>query len=136
MRAETSISVLIFAHWSLLFLQILPMGEGLTPLIHAKLETLVTSGFTSREEMNDKVKSKIRMLSEKDALFAIDELASTDRASIRNFGSFFMGMYVCDTIYMGTGVFGTRWISTHASLDFLSCRQPQSLYARRYGASQ
>jgi hypothetical protein len=70
------------------------MGEGLTPVIHAKLETLVTSGFSSREEMNDKVKSKIRMLSEKDAHFAIDELASTDRASIRNFGSFFMGMYV------------------------------------------
>ena len=72
--------------------KILPMGPGLTPAVNAKLETLVTSGFCSREEMNDKVKSKIRMLSEKDALFAVDELASTDRASIRNFGSFFMGM--------------------------------------------
>lgn len=71
---------------------ILPMGEGLTPGVNAKLETLVSSGFCTRAEMNEKVKSKIRMLSEKDALFAIDELASTDRASIRNFGSFFMGM--------------------------------------------
>ena len=71
---------------------ILPMGEGLTPTVNVKLETLVTSGFCTRAEMNEKVKSKIRMLSEKDALFAIDELASTDRASIRNFGSFFMGM--------------------------------------------
>lgn len=71
---------------------ILPMGEGLTPLVNTKLETLVSSGFCTRAEMNEKVKSKIRMLSEKDALFAIDELASTDRASIRNFGSFFMGM--------------------------------------------
>ena len=71
---------------------ILPMGEGLTPVVNAKLETLVSSGFCTRAEMNEKVKSKIRMLSEKDALFAIDELASTDRSSIRNFGSFFMGM--------------------------------------------
>ena len=71
---------------------ILPMGEGLTPTVNAKLETLVSSGFCTRAEMNEKVKSKIRMLSEKDALFAIDELASTDRGSIRNFGSFFMGM--------------------------------------------
>lgn len=71
---------------------ILPMGEGLTPAVNVKLETLVSSGFCTRAEMNEKVKSKIRMLSEKDALFAIDELASTDRASIRNFGSFFMGM--------------------------------------------
>jgi hypothetical protein len=71
---------------------ILPMGEGLTPAVNAKLEILVASGFCSREEMNEKVKSKIRMLSEKDALFAVDELASTDRSSIRNFGSFFMGM--------------------------------------------
>ena len=71
---------------------ILPMGEGLTPTVNVKLETLVSSGFCTRAEMNEKVKSKIRMLSEKDALFAIDELASTDRASIRNFGSFFMGM--------------------------------------------
>eukprot|EP00977_Amphora_coffeiformis_P007032 scaffold1522_cov166-Amphora_coffeaeformis.AAC.10 len=71
---------------------ILPMGEGLTPIVNAKLETLVSTGFCTRAEMNEKVKSKIRMLSEKDALFAIDELASTDRASIRNFGSFFMGI--------------------------------------------
>lgn len=42
--------------------------------------------------MNDKVKSKIRMLSEKDALFAIDELSSVERGSIRNFSSYFMGI--------------------------------------------
>lgn len=71
---------------------ILPMGEGLTSTVNSKLETLVSSGFCTRAEMNEKVKSKIRMLSEKDALFAIDELSSTDRSSIRNFGSFFMGM--------------------------------------------
>ena len=37
-------------------------------------------------------KSKIRMLSERDALFAIDELASVERHQIRNFGSYFMGI--------------------------------------------
>ena len=42
--------------------------------------------------MNDKVKSKIRMLSEKDALFAIDELSSVEREQIRNFSSYFMGI--------------------------------------------
>ena len=42
--------------------------------------------------MNDKLKSKIRMLSEKDAMFAIEELASVQRSSIRNFGSYFMGI--------------------------------------------
>lgn len=68
---------------------ILPMGEGLTALIHSRLDTLVATGFCSVEEMNDKVKSKIRMLSEKDALFAIDELASAERSTIRNFGSYF-----------------------------------------------
>ena len=72
---------------------ILPMGESLTPAVLARLEQLVTSGFCTREEMNDKVKSKIRMLSEKDALFALDELFSVERSSIRSFGSYFMGEY-------------------------------------------
>ncbi|GKY91658.1 hypothetical protein MPSEU_000137700 [Mayamaea pseudoterrestris] len=71
---------------------VLPMGESLTPTINERLEQLVSSGFCTRDEMNDKVKSKIRMLSEKDALFALDELRTVDRASIRNFGSYFMGI--------------------------------------------
>lgn len=56
------------------------------------MDKLVSDGFCSQEEMNDKVKSKIRMLSEKDALFAIDELSSVERGSIRNFSSYFMGI--------------------------------------------
>ena len=72
---------------------LLPMGEeGLTPAVHIRLEQLVHSEFCSRQEMNEKVKSKIRMLSEKDALFALEELASVERHSIRNFGSYFMGI--------------------------------------------
>jgi hypothetical protein len=72
---------------------VLPMGEGgLTARVEQRLEELVTSGFCTREEMNDKVRAKIRMLSERDAIMALDELQSTDRSSIRQFGSYFMGI--------------------------------------------
>lgn len=71
---------------------ILPMGEALTPLIHQRLDQLVANGFCTHDEMTDKVKSKIRMLSERDAIYALDELQSVDRSSIRNFGSYFMGI--------------------------------------------
>jgi hypothetical protein len=71
---------------------ILPMGPELTPAVNLRLQKLVVDGFCTQEEMNEKVKSKIRMLSEKDALFAIDELASVERSQIRNFGSYFMGI--------------------------------------------
>lgn len=71
---------------------VLPMGETLSPAVHTRLEQLVITGFCTREEMNDKVKSKIKMLPEKDALFALDELSSVSRSQIRNFGSYFMGI--------------------------------------------
>jgi hypothetical protein len=71
---------------------ILPMGADLTPAVNIRLQKLVDDNFCTQEEMNEKVKSKIRMLSEKDALFAIDELGSVERRSIRNFGSYFMGI--------------------------------------------
>ena len=71
---------------------VLPMGPDLTPAVQGRLQKLVTDGFCTQSEMNEKVKSKIRMLSEKDALFAIDELASVERRQIRNFGSYFMGI--------------------------------------------
>jgi len=68
------------------------MGQKLTPIVQERLNKLVRDGFCTQDEMNEKVKSKIRMLSEKDALFAIEEFAGVDRASIRNFGSYFMGI--------------------------------------------
>jgi hypothetical protein len=71
---------------------ILPMGPELTPAVNERLAKLVVDGFCTEDEMNEKVKSKIRMLSETDALFAIEELASVDRAQIRSFGSYFMGI--------------------------------------------
>jgi hypothetical protein len=71
---------------------ILPMGDSLTPPVQLKLEGLVKSGFCTREDMNEKVKSKIRMLNERDALIALDELASSDPKSIRNLGSYVVGI--------------------------------------------
>lgn len=70
-----------------------PMGDSLTPVVQTRLNKLVSDGFCSQEEVNDKVKSKIRMLTEKDALFAIEELATVpDPSQIRNFSSYFMGI--------------------------------------------
>ncbi|GAX18889.1 hypothetical protein FisN_8Hh105 [Fistulifera solaris] len=73
-------------------LEILPMGHAITPAVHHRLELLVSTGFCTRDEMDEKVRSKIRMLSEKDALLALEELSSVERTSIRNFGSYFMGI--------------------------------------------
>jgi hypothetical protein len=42
--------------------------------------------------MNDKVKAKIRLLSEKAALETMNELTSVERRRIRSFGSYFMGI--------------------------------------------
>jgi hypothetical protein len=71
---------------------ILPMGAALTPAVQQRLNELVQSGYCTSEEMNEKVKGKIRMLSEKDALIAIDELASVDRSGkiFRNSDIFFL----------------------------------------------
>lgn len=110
---------------------ILPMGETLTPFILEKLEKLVNSKFCTREEMNDKVKSKIRMLSEKDALSALEELMSVDRSSIRNFGSYFMGTNEQrrrnSLLFVKTMV--CRLTVVVVVLSFLFIRYPQPLYA-------
>jgi hypothetical protein len=72
----------------------IPMGNELTPPVHQRLMKLVQDGFCTADELtkNEKVQSKMKMLSEKDALAAVDEMASVERSSIRNFGSYFMGI--------------------------------------------
>ena len=72
----------------------LPMGHELTPPVHQRLQKLVQDGFCTSEDLtkNDKVHAKMKMLSEKDALSAIEEMASVDRSTIRTFGSYFMGI--------------------------------------------
>jgi len=100
----------------------LPMGPELTPAVQERLNKLVENGFCSHEEMNDKIKSKIRMLSERDALFAVDELASVERYQIRNFGSYFMG--ILNRYMRGEAQYGgAKPKPTNVSSDYaiLSC---------------
>jgi Heterogeneous nuclear ribonucleoprotein Q acidic domain len=67
---------------------------SLAPSVQRKLDDLVRSGYCTKDEMDEKVRGKIRMLSERDALIALDELSSVDRSQIRNFGSYLMGIIV------------------------------------------
>jgi len=68
------------------------MKEGLTPVIRVTLQKMIDSGFCTKADLTDKVEQKLKMLSEHDALLAIDELSSVQRETIRNFPSYFMGI--------------------------------------------
>ena len=50
------------------------------------------SNFCSQADITSNVLSKLKMVSEHDALLAIKEIASVSRATIRNFSSYFMGI--------------------------------------------
>ncbi|OEU22514.1 hypothetical protein FRACYDRAFT_232672 [Fragilariopsis cylindrus CCMP1102] len=56
----------------------LPMGlgEGITPPIHIRLQKLLNDGFCSSYEINEMVKPKLCMLSEKVAMIVLDELTT------------------------------------------------------------
>lgn len=69
-----------------------PQGDRLSDLVMARLDRLVQSGFCTAQELDAKVKTKMCMLPEKDALNAIDEMNAVSRGEIRNFGSYFMGI--------------------------------------------
>ena len=69
------------------------MGDELTPIVKVTLQKMVNSGFCTQAELsNDKVNLKLGMLSEHDAVLAMDELSSVPRETIRNFPSYFMGI--------------------------------------------
>lgn len=68
------------------------MGPDLTPIVKVTLQKMVDSGFCTQAELNDNVKQKLGMLSEHDAVLAIDELSSVPRETIRNYPSYFMGI--------------------------------------------
>ena len=72
----------------------IPMGHELTPPVHQRLQKLARAGFCTESELhkNEKIQSKMKMLSEKDALAAIEEMVSVDPSGVRNFGSYFMGI--------------------------------------------
>ena len=58
----------------------------------ARLDALVASAFCTADELDMKIKDRMRMLSEVDAIDAIDEMNGCSRSEIRNFGSYFMGI--------------------------------------------
>jgi len=70
----------------------IPQGDKLTDRVLARLDLLVQSGYCTAQELDMKVKTKLKMLPELDALNAIDEINAVPRAEIRNFGSYFMGI--------------------------------------------
>lgn len=70
----------------------LPQGKELTDQVKIRLGALVASGFCTADEVDGKINERMKMLSEKDALDAIDEMNSCNRQEIRNFGSYFMGI--------------------------------------------
>jgi len=69
------------------------MGDQITPVVKNSLETLINSGFcTFHDLINEKVMDKLSLLSEKDALHAINEISGCKRDKIRNFTSYFIGI--------------------------------------------
>ncbi len=56
--------------------------------MQTRLDALVSSGFCTASDIDAKIKDRMRMLPERDALDAIDEMNGCSRAEIRNFASY------------------------------------------------
>ena len=57
-----------------------------------RLDRLVSTGYCTQAEIDEKLKNKLMMLSEDDALGAIDEMNAIQRSEIRQFAGYFMGI--------------------------------------------
>lgn len=68
------------------------MGPDLTPIVKVTLQKMVDSNFCTQADLNENVRQKLGMLSEHDAILAMDELSNIPRETIRNFPSYFMGI--------------------------------------------
>lgn len=69
-----------------------PMGNELTQQVKERLQKMIDVGFCKQEDLTVKVVAKLKMLTERDAMAAIEEISAVERAQIRNFGSYFMGI--------------------------------------------
>ena len=98
-------------------------------IVQERLRTLVATGFCTDEDLSGKVLSKMRMLSEADALSAADEISRVKRESIRNFASYFMGIL---NRYMR----GERDRGVGGAQDSLTGTGPQERIDRGVGAMQ
>ena len=56
------------------------------------MQKMVDSGFCTQKDLSAKVVSKMKMLSERDVLLAIEEIFNVERDKIRNFTSYLMGI--------------------------------------------
>jgi len=68
------------------------MGQEVTPVVKVTLQKLIDSNFCTQVDLSNNVMAKLKMLSEHDALLAINEISSVQRSTIRNFASYFMGI--------------------------------------------
>lgn len=68
-------------------------GSGhLSDRVLARLDQLVSAGYCSQAEIDDKIKNKLAMMTENEGLSAIGELSNIKREDIRSFSSYFMGI--------------------------------------------
>ena len=68
-------------------------GRGfLSERVLARLDQLVSAGYCSQAEIDDKIKNKLAMMTENEGLSAIGELSNIKREDIRSFSSYFMGI--------------------------------------------
>lgn len=64
------------------------IDSTLMHLLQTRLDALISSGFCTASEIDAKIRDRIRMMPERDALDAIDELNGCSRKEIRNFASY------------------------------------------------
>jgi hypothetical protein len=67
-------------------------GGQLSLRVLDRLDRLVSTGYCTQAEIDEKLKNKLMMLSEDDALGAIDEMNAIQRSEIRQFAGYFMGI--------------------------------------------
>ena len=68
------------------------MGTNVAPSVSTILQNMVSSGFCTPNDLSEKVMAKVQMLSEQEAIMALNELSSVPRETIRNFPSYMMGI--------------------------------------------
>lgn len=68
------------------------MGANVAPSVSTILQNMISSGFCTQSDLNEKVMAKVQMLSEQEAIMALNELSSVPRETIRNFPSYMMGI--------------------------------------------
>ena len=64
------------------------MANKLTPTVQDMLQKMVDSGFCTQAELDDDLCTRLRLLSERDAVLALEKLSRTPRERIKKFHSY------------------------------------------------